>query len=119
MIAVIFKLNDNFTSIVCDRLVPHDPQYKNSEEEITAILKSLPKNECRYMVCSVDVKYSDRSSEKLAFLSWCPENEVSSKQKMVFAASKEVLRNRCSDMKEFFITSLQDFYFSEMHDKLL
>lgn len=107
------------TSIIFDSYIPHDSKYQTSEEEFKAVIESLPKDQCRYVITNIGMKYADgRNTQKLVFISWCPEDYVSSKQKLVFAASKEVLRHRCSDMKEFFGTHIEELLYKDICNNL-
>lgn len=88
---VTFKIDDNAEKTeVCVEGA------KQADFKFEEFLKLLPETESRYAVLDWGVKTDDgREFSKLFFISWVPDN-CKAKEKMLYASSKQSLRNALS-----------------------
>ncbi|TCD64516.1 hypothetical protein EIP91_004012 [Steccherinum ochraceum] len=80
---IIFGLNSTFTEI--------EVVTKETQTSYESFLKDLPEDECRWAVYDVDFTKDGGKRNKLAFISWTPDN-APVKRKMVHASSTDALR---------------------------
>ena len=85
---VIYKLNDDLTSIVIEKKVESCDKYED-------FIGELPENDCRYAV--YDFEYEKSPGEgmrnKICFIVWVPDTSKV-RQKMLYASSKDAIRKK-------------------------
>eukprot|EP00344_Euplotes_crassus_P010784 CAMPEP_0197003874 /NCGR_PEP_ID=MMETSP1380-20130617/15300_1 /TAXON_ID=5936 /ORGANISM="Euplotes crassus, Strain CT5" /LENGTH=145 /DNA_ID=CAMNT_0042422489 /DNA_START=23 /DNA_END=460 /DNA_ORIENTATION=+ len=87
---VLYKMNNDFTEIVVDKVVPAGASY----DDFINDLKALPKEECRYAVYDFEWNTSDGGlRQKICFYVWCPDTSKM-KAKMLYASSKDAIRKK-------------------------
>ena len=85
---IIYKLNDDNTSIVIEKKV-------ESCDEYEAFLGELPENDCRYVVYDFEFEKSPGEGfrNKICFIVWVPDTSKV-RQKMLYASSKDAIRKK-------------------------
>jgi len=87
---ILYKMNNDFTEIVVDKVVPNSATY----DDFIAELKALPKEECRYAVFDFEWTTSEGAlRQKICFYVWCPDTSKM-KPKMLYASSKDAIRKK-------------------------
>jgi cofilin len=101
---ILYKLNDDNTSIVIEKAVEARDTYKD-------FVKQLPEDECRYAI--FDFEYEKAPGEgirnKICFIFWVPDTSKV-RQKMIYASSKDALRKKLAGVA----TEIQATDFSEV-----
>lgn len=101
---ILYKLNEDNTSIVIEKAVETRDTYKD-------FVKQLPEDECRYAV--FDFEYEKPGGEgirnKICFIFWVPDTSKV-RQKMIYASSKDALRKKLAGVA----TEIQATDFSEV-----
>ena len=89
---VIYKLNDDLTSIVIEKKVESCDKYED-------FIGELPENDCRYAV--YDFEYEKSPGEgmrnKICFIVWVPDTSKV-RQKMLYASSKDAIRKKLASI---------------------
>lgn len=85
---VIYKLNDDNTSIVIEKKVESCDNYEN-------FLGELPEDDCRYVVYDFEFEKSpgEGMRNKICFIVWVPDTSKV-RQKMLYASSKDAIRKK-------------------------
>lgn len=85
---VIYKLNDDNTSIVIEKKVESCDNYEN-------FLGELPEDDCRYVVYDFEFEKSPGEGvrNKICFIVWVPDTSKV-RQKMLYASSKDAIRKK-------------------------
>lgn len=85
---VIYKLNDDNTSIVIEKKVESCDKYEN-------FLGELPEDDCRYAVYDFEFEKSpgEGMRNKICFIVWVPDTSKV-RQKMLYASSKDAIRKK-------------------------
>merc|ERR1711907_298007 len=82
---VIYKVNDDKTSIVVDQTAEPETTYD-------AFVASLPADDCRYIVYDFEwTAEGEGTRNKILFISWSPDTSRI-KSKMIYASSKDTLK---------------------------
>nr|ACI68965.1 Cofilin-2 [Salmo salar] len=122
--AIMFKFNEDFTRIIHDKnedfitLMGTTPDMTHTAE-YHAFLSKLPVNDCRYIIYDVEGQRNDGCpTSGISLLCWVPE-QTSVRKKMVFASSKDALKNKLQGIKlKVHVESLDDNGWDEMQDRL-
>jgi len=81
---IIFKINDDKTSIVVSK--------QSNDADYDTFLAELPENDCRYAVYDFEFSKGDEGKRnKICFYAWSPDT-APIKSKMVYASSKESIK---------------------------
>lgn len=85
---IIYKLNDDNTSIVIEKKVESADKYDN-------FLGELPEDDCRYAVYDFEFEKSPGEGirNKICFVVWVPDTSKV-RQKMLYASSKDAIRKK-------------------------
>lgn len=85
---IIYKLNDDNTSIVIEKKVESCDDYE-------AFLGELPENDCRYVVYDFEFEKSPGEGvrNKICLIVWVPDTSKV-RQKMLYASSKDAIRKK-------------------------
>lgn len=109
---ILFKISTDERFIEIDHL---ETDMTKKYEEFHEQLISLP---ARYAVVEVDFEHAGLQKTKLCLISWCPEN-CRTKEKMIFASSKEELKlSLGKGFKEIQACDPDEVEFSEVVDKI-
>jgi len=81
---IVFKMSDDLKEVVIEKLGQIDATFDE-------FISSLPDNDCRYGVCSVDYSSSDGERNKMVFLLWAPDC-ATVKSKMLYAGTKDQMK---------------------------
>lgn len=85
---IIYRLNDDNTSIIIDKKVEKSDKYED-------FITELPEDDCRYAVCDFEFEKSPGEGirNKICFVVWVPDTSKV-RQKMLYASSKDALRKK-------------------------
>ena len=85
---IIYKLNEDNTSIVIEKKVESCEKYEN-------FLGELPEDDCRYAVYDFEFEKSPGEGirNKICFIVWVPDTSKV-RQKMLYASSKDAIRKK-------------------------
>jgi len=83
---VIFRITDDYSSIVVDHVAPTTDTYDTFES-------SLPPNDCRYAVYDFEWDAQEGKRGKILFVLWAPD-AAKVKSKMLYTSSKDNLRKK-------------------------
>lgn len=122
---VTFALSSNMDMIVVDKKVEHTSgseavTTEEDYEEFYQHMKSVHEaRDCRYAVYDVQYQTSEGGRRgKLAFIHFCPD-EASIKRKMLYASSKDALKEKLIGTLEIQASDLEGVSLSEIRDKCL
>lgn len=107
---IIYKLNDDNTSIVIEKKVESCDKYET-------FLGELPEDDCRYVVYDFEFEKSPGEGirNKICFIVWVPDTSKV-RQKMLYASSKDAIRKKLAGIA----TEIQATDMSEVsHDAVL
>ena len=107
---IIYKLNEDNTSIVIEKKVESCEKYEE-------FLEQLPENDCRYAVYDFEFEKSPGEGirNKICFIVWVPDTSKV-RQKMLYASSKDAIRKKLAGIA----TEIQATDMSEVsHDSVL
>lgn len=78
--AIILKVKDDMSEVGVESTLP--PTTTDPEAEWKKIMDSLPKDDCRYIICDFSWKESPKViSSKIIMILWAPE-DVTTRSKM-------------------------------------
>lgn len=85
---IVYKLNDDNTSIVIEKKVESCDKYDD-------FLAELPEDDCRYAVYDFEFEKSPGEGirNKICFIVWVPDTSKV-RQKMLYASSKDAIRKK-------------------------
>ena len=85
---IVYKLNDDNTSIVIEKKVESCDKYDD-------FLSELPEDDCRYAVYDFEFEKSPGEGirNKICFIVWVPDTSKV-RQKMLYASSKDAIRKK-------------------------
>lgn len=85
---IIYKLNEDNTSIVIEKKVENCDKYES-------FLGELPEDDCRYAVYDFEFEKSPGEGirNKICFVVWVPDTSKV-RQKMLYASSKDAIRKK-------------------------
>jgi len=122
---VTFAMSSNMDMIVVDKKVEHTSgseavTTEEDYEEFYQDMKSVHEaRDCRYAVYDVQYQTSEGGRRgKLAFIHFCPD-EASIKRKMLYASSKDALKEKLIGTLEIQASDLEGVSLSEIRDKCL
>jgi len=122
---VTFALSSSMDMIVVDKKVEHTSgseavTTEEDYEEFFEHMKSVHESrDCRYAVYDVQYQTSEGGRRgKLAFIHFCPD-EASIKRKMLYASSKDALKEKLIGTLEIQASDLDGVSLGEIRDKCL
>ena len=85
---IVYKLNEDNTSIVIEKKVESCDKYDE-------FLAELPEGDCRYAVYDFEFEKSpgEGTRNKICFIVWVPDTSKV-RQKMLYASSKDAIRKK-------------------------
>ena len=107
---IIYRLNDDNTSIIIEKKVEKSDKYED-------FIAELPEDDCRYAVYDFEFEKSpgEGMRNKICFVVWVPDTSKV-RQKMLYASSKDALRKKLAGVA----TEVQATDMSEIsHDAIL
>uniref|UniRef100_A0A7S1XF39 ADF-H domain-containing protein n=1 Tax=Compsopogon caeruleus TaxID=31354 RepID=A0A7S1XF39_9RHOD len=88
--AVILKINDSMTLVEVEKTFP--VAHGDAKTHYMEVAKTLPEDDCRYLVYDFEYEMQGINKNKVVFLLWSPEcSKV--KSKMIYASSQEGVVN--------------------------
>jgi len=122
---VTFKLSANMDTIVVDEKLeqPSASEAVTTDEDYEQFYQHLKTvqadRDCRYAVYDMQYQTSEGGRrQKLAFIHFCPD-EASIKRKMLYASSKDALKEKLIGTLEIQASDLEGVTLSEIRDKCL
>jgi len=122
---VTFAISSSLDTIVVDQKVEHTAgseavTTEKDFEEFYQYMKSVhEKRDCRYAVYDVQYETSEGGRRgKLAFIHFCPD-EAPIKRKMLYASSKDALKEKMIGTLEIQASDLDGVSLEEIRDKCL
>lgn len=115
---IILKLSSDKSQIVIDKVGAKGASF---EEFKTEMLTASRNKEGRYAVYDVldDSDSSAHALGKLAFICWLDDNSLGIKEKMLYASSKEVIKQACVGIHcDFNINDETDLNLNEINEKV-
>ncbi|XP_076435139.1 uncharacterized protein LOC143274987 [Babylonia areolata] len=95
---VVYKITDDLTEIIEDECI----KCEDNHPQFWELIQRLPDKDARYIVYDYPFKAkSGADTSKLIQLMWCPEH-TPVKHKMVYAASKEVVKKMINEEVPYF-----------------
>lgn len=110
---IIYKLNDDNTSIVIEKKVESCDNYES-------FLGELPEDDCRYAVYDFEFEKSpgEGMRNKICFIVWVPDTSKV-KQKMLYASSKDAIRKKLAGVAtEIQGTDMSEVSFDSVLEKV-
>jgi len=110
---ILFKITPDYKEVVLDTKGGRDSTWDD-------FVKTLPKDENRYVVYDFTYKTNDkppRELDRLIFIYWSPDGS-SIKDKTIYATNKEKFKGKISCTKEFQATDLSDLAESDISEAL-
>jgi len=89
---VLYKLNDNNTAIIVDKI--------SDETDYDKFVEALPAEEPRWAVYDFPYEVEGGQRSKLIFYSWAPDT-AKIKKKMLHASSQDSLKNQLVGVNTF------------------
>nr|7SOG_A Chain A, Actophorin [Acanthamoeba castellanii]7SOG_B Chain B, Actophorin [Acanthamoeba castellanii] len=83
---VIFKLNDDNTEVVVEKVGGPNATYED-------FLAQLPENDCRYAIFDYEFEVDGGQRNKIVFILWAPDS-APIKSKMMYASSKDAIKKK-------------------------
>lgn len=99
---IVYRISDDKKEIMVEAEIQQEAN-KDQEEQYKEIVQNhLPPDSGRYVVWDLKVKNpkSGEDNDKLVFMSWSPDNAPIA-SKMIFASSKEALKNKFKGISIF------------------
>uniref|UniRef100_A0A6T6CIG9 ADF-H domain-containing protein n=1 Tax=Compsopogon caeruleus TaxID=31354 RepID=A0A6T6CIG9_9RHOD len=85
---LVMKINDEMTSIGVERTLSPIQQGDKVDAKWTEFTKTLPENDCRYIVYDFEYEMQGIKKNRVIFMLWSPEYSKV-KSKMIYASSQE------------------------------
>eukprot|EP00034_Subulatomonas_tetraspora_P001589 GABW01001914.1.p1 GENE.GABW01001914.1~~GABW01001914.1.p1 ORF type:complete len:138 (-),score=59.14 GABW01001914.1:51-464(-) len=109
---IVFKMNDNLTEVVVEKVGEKDADYD-------AFTAELPKDDCRYAVFDFEYDYEGGKRDKILFVVWAPDT-AKVKSKMLYASTKDTVRKKFVGIGvEVQATDASEIDHSEVLEKVL
>ncbi|XP_069750255.1 cofilin-2-like [Narcine bancroftii] len=109
--AVLFKLNDTCELIVIDEgkeILVGDIINGEISDPFSHFMNLLSPNKCSYALYDASFETKESKKEELIFIHWAPDS-ASVKEKMIFASSKNAVKDRLKGVKhEWQLNSMDD-----------
>ncbi|KAM9355597.1 cofilin-2-like [Pholidichthys leucotaenia] len=98
--AVLFCLSEDMKNIIVEegKQILVGDIGDTVKDPYSAFVKLLPPSDCRYALYDATYETTESKKEDLVFIFWAPEG-APLKSKMIYASSKDALRNKFSSIK--------------------
>lgn len=109
---IIYKLNEDNTSIVIEKKAESCDKYEE-------FLSELPEDDCRYAVYDFEFEKSPGEGirNKICFIVWVPDTSKV-RQKMLYASSKDAIRKKLAGVAtEIQATDMSEVSFDSVLEK--
>lgn len=109
---IVYKLNDDNTSIVIEKKAESCDKYDD-------FLGELPENDCRYAIYDFEFEKSPGEGvrNKICFIVWVPDTSKV-RQKMLYASSKDAIRKKLAGVAtEIQATDMSEVSFDAVLEK--
>lgn len=110
---MVLKINDTMTEVDVEKTIDasHDP-----EPEWKDFIKTLPENDCRFIVADFQVKETATVTKaKICMILWSPEY-APIKSKMIYASSREAVVNKAPVVRSIQATEIDELSYGVLKD---